>query len=496
MTQTSESGYVLGAALRDLADELAEAYVQGNLVIVAGAGVSRASGMPGWSEMVAGIQAQAAQDRVARLGPDELEEVLTSLHESDPISRADSLKRLMKTSEFNRRLHQALYGGLPSGEPFRPSAVHWHIASLVDHELMPDVFTSNYDDLLEDAKQALRRSGRIRHFHGRLPQEWNGATRLADPPVVTSRDYMAAEIQERYLRVSGALANKTALLVGFSLTDPNLARIIHSQARDCRAILVASPGRLNGAQQELRLDLLQKYWYGLNIAVTAIEAHEELPAFLLALRREVLRKQGQSLGRIGDVALHDGATHDPWSLAGAFHWRAALKDAVRAAKTVAGNLAGDKTLRAGFYAVANDGFLEHLVSSDSTKDSFEGWPRRRLKVDDSRPWGAAGYSYAAGVPIISSATGAAFDRNVPDSDLLEWQGERVSQGRLPAASVLCAPAWVRYRRSFVPVGVLYLSSRRASAFEPSADAEGLRIVLQLTLAGMIKKDKVIEGGLP
>jgi hypothetical protein len=496
MTAASEGGYVLGPALRALADELAEQYVRGNLVVVAGAGVSRASGMPGWSEMVAAIQEDASKDLATRLKPGELEAVLASIHGTDPIRRADSLQRLMKTALFNRRLHAALFGGLPAGERFRPSAAHWHIASLVDHALMPDVFTSNYDDLLEDAKQALGRSGRIRHFHGRLPQDWTGTTRLGDPPVVTSRDYMVAEAHDRYSRFAGALANKTALLVGFSLTDPNLARIIHSQARDCRAILVASPGPLNEAQQGLRLDLLEKYWLGLNIAVTAIEAHEELPAFLLALRREVLRRRGRSLSRVGDRALRAGAVHSPWTLAGAYHWRAALKEAVVAAKAVAANLIGDRSLRAGFYAIADDGFLEHLVSSESTRQFYEGWPRRRLKADDPQPWGAAGYCYAAGVPISSAATGAAFDRNVPEADLLEWQGQRARQGRLPAASVLCVPAWIRHDRSLVPSGVLYFSSRRGGAFERSADDEPLRLLLQLTLEAMIKPDKVAKGGLP
>jgi len=48
----------------------------------------------------------------------------------------------------------------------------------------------------------------------------------------------------------------------------------------------------------------------------------------------------------------------------------------------------------------------------------------------------------------------------------------------------------------VPAGVLYFSSRRGAAFDPRADAESLRVVLQLTFAAMIKPDRVVEGGLP
>lgn len=490
----SPGGEVLGPKLRTLVQGLAELYLNGDLVIVAGAGVSRASGLPGWDEMVAVLQKAAADDLSDKVDADELEAVLASLHRTDPISRADSLQRLLKTPRFHKYLHSALYDGT-TGEPFRPSVIHWHIAALVDRRLMPNVFTSNYDDLLEDAKKALGRSGRVRHFHGRLPQKWVGTTRLADPPVVTSRDYMAAEEDNRYDRFAGALRDKTVLLVGFSLSDPNLARIIRRQARDCRAILVASPANLGPTQQAIRLDLLRRFWHGLNITVTAIEAYEELPAFLLALRREIARRQGRVLSQLGDRALHSSVLHNPWTWSGAREWRSRLKEAVVAAKAVATGVRGDSSLRAGFYAIEGNGQLVHLVSSTTRRESHANLPRRRLLADDPRPWGAAGYAYASGVQIASPASGAAFDRNVPEADLLVWQSERAAQKRLPASSVLCVPAWVRYDRSLVIIGVLYFSSRRGAAFELSGDDEALRSVLQYTLAAMIRPERAVEGGM-
>jgi hypothetical protein len=486
-------GLVLGGKLRSVAEELADIYVRGDLVLVAGAGVSRAAGMPGWEQMVASIQEAGSKDLSERIDPADLDAVLAGVHRTDPISRADSLKRLLTAPVFLKHLHASLYGGLPSGESFRPSTSHWHIASLADRRLMPDVFTSNYDDLLEDAKKALGRSGRVRHFHGRLPQNWTGTTPLGDPPVVTSRDYLAAEGDRRYDRFSNALRDKTVLLVGLSLVDPNLARVISTHARDCRAIVVASPVGLTVSQQNLRLDLLRRFWRGLKVDVTAIEAHEELPAFLLELRRAVLTTQGHNSSELGDEALRTSAVFNPWTWAGAREWRNALRDAVVAAKTVAPNLLGDRSLRAGFYAIARDGFLVHLVGSRTTQASY-AWPRRRLMASGPQPWGAAGYCYAAGVPIASSATGAAFDRNVPEPELLRWQTERANQNRLPAASVLCVPAWIRFRRALVCVGVLYFSSRRGSPFEPVDDAEELRSILRLSLADMMRPSNIVESG--
>jgi hypothetical protein len=379
------SGFVLGTPLRNLATELAGIYRRGELVIVAGAGVSRASHLPGWLEMVGSIQREAASILGGASKEIELERVLSSLHGDDPIGRADSLRRLLKAPAFSKALHAALFGGAPAGTSYQPSAAHWHIASLVDAALMPNVFTSNYDELLEVAKRGLKRSGRVRHFHGRLPQDWTD-TRLADPPVVTARDYAQAEGRGRYERVAGELADKTALLVGFSLADPNLTRLIRENARDCRALVIASPGDLTTSEQRLRLDLLGRFWLGLGIRVTAIEAHEELPAFLLALRREILHLEGRSLATIGEDALRTGTTASLSTWAGIRDWRDKLEAAVVAAKDVAPELRRDRTLRAGFYSVGRDGYLAHAVHSATTRRSIER-PVRRLLAEDVRPWG-------------------------------------------------------------------------------------------------------------
>jgi len=257
--------------------------------------------------------------------------------------------------------------------------------------------------------------------------------------------------------------------------------------------VVATPGRLSGKQQRLRLDLLRRYWQGLNIQVSAIEAHEELPAFLLALRRSVLRRRGQRPAALADRALRASVVHSPWTWNGARSWVSTLQQAVLAAKSAAPSLKGDSTLRAGFYAMADDGYLTHLVSSQTTRVSYD-WPRRRLKADDELPWGAAGYCWAAGVPIASVSSGGAFDRNVPERELLKWQAQRADQGRLPALSVLCVPAFVRFDRALVATGVLYFSSRRSAAFESQDETRLLRRVLEIAFQTMITGNRVIEGG--
>ena len=142
------------------------------------------------------------------------------------------------------RVEQALY---PKGDRRDqvPSRLHQGVAELVaqirqrDEDHQAEVFTTNYDDLLE---QALRDWGvyckpRYRWHNPRLPRDlvvhhihgYLGAEETSDDVVVGSLDY------DRVARVGldwpgeelgTALARGPMLFVGTSLTDPNLLRIL------------------------------------------------------------------------------------------------------------------------------------------------------------------------------------------------------------------------------------------------------------------------------
>ena len=476
-----------------MAAELGEAYRAGDLALVAGAGVSRSSGLPGWEQMIASIRLAAREKLEAQIPPQDLDAVLDIVHRGDPISTADSLQRLLGGSEFRKLLYAALYPGNAATET-EPATVHLHVASLLDQRLMPTVFTSNYDDLLEEGKKRLAHgTGRVVHFHGRMPRAWEEKRGIYDPPVITSRDYYAAEDAKRYDKLTVALRDKKVLLVGFSLSDPNLTRVIRNEARDCRAILVASPYVLSNEQQQLRIKLLHRFWTGLNVDVTVIEAHEELPAFLMALRKEILRQQGQSPSELGAQALRTSVVHGLSDWRDLREWRDTLRAAVTAAKeSVDGvpampGVFGDATLSAGFYAIGDDGYLSNIVTSDMRESDLDR-PRPRFLAESPKPWGTAGYVYAAGVPVGSSASGGAFDRNVPEAMLLEWQAQRAMERRLPTASAFCAPAWVRSEQRLLCVGVVYFASQRPTAFDNPGDDIKLQSTLEAAFGSMIKRE--------
>lgn len=457
-------GPTIDEDLTQLASVSAAAYAKGDLHIIAGAGVSQAAGLPGWATLVNRI-AERCSAQIG-LGDDRLRAVLERVHRADPLGLADSLRRLMGARPFTAAMHASLYAGTDPEATFLPSESHLHLASLVDPALMPELTTTNYDDLLEDALSQIRRAGRVEHLHGVLAQSWNRSSRLHRPPVVATSDYLEAEAAEQYERLRTRLRATVTLLVGVSLADPQLVRVIREEGANCNALVVATPWDLSASEQELRLNALRDFWQEQGISVVAVQTHQEVPAFLAELRRSAMVASGQSPTEVAARAWKQEIRRSPETGSGQAAWRDTLSRTVSAARTLVPILESDRSLEAGAYLIQPDGWLQLSGRSSMSPSEFLAAPRRRLSADPARPWGAAGYSFTAGLAVSASSGRAAFDRNVPEQNLLEWQQQRAEQGRLPPAYVLCVPVHVTYNRQHVPVGVMYLASRRSPPVEP------------------------------
>lgn len=454
------SGPTIGRELTELAAVAGKAYADGRLHIIAGAGISQAAGLPGWATLVDRMTERCSS--VIGLAASRLQVTLEKVHRADPLGLADSMRHLMGMNEFAAALHASLYEAPDPNAAFLPSQSHLHLASLVHPGLMPELTTTNYDDLLEDALSQVRRGGRVQHLHGILPQRWNRTSRLYRPPVVTTSDYIEAEAAEQYQQLRDRLREKVTLLIGVSLADPQLARVINQEHADCTALVVATPGDLSSREQELRLDALREFWREQSISVVAVESHEEVPAFLAELRRSTQVEFGNDPSELGTRAWKNHVRRSPETALGQAAWRDMLSRTVSAAGGLVPQLERDRSLEAGAYLIQPDGWLELAGRSSMAPSDFLATPRRRLLADPARPWGAAGYAFTAGVAVSATSGSAAFDRNVPEVTLLEWQQQRAQQSRLPPANVLCAPVHVTYNRQHVPVGVMYLASRQSS----------------------------------
>lgn len=466
--------------LIELADELSDKYVGGSLRIVAGAGVSRASGLPGWSDMAVSVEEEASQ--LSGVAPGSLRRILALLHGEDVIGRTDSIRRLIGNRDFARVLHKSLY----SNDAPVPNESHWHLASMMDSKLMPDLYTANFDDLLEAAHRHVGTGGRIRHFHGKLPIAWAG-TRLNSPPIVTTRDYIQAERKAQYDSLAADMADKTVLLVGLSLADPNLARVIRENGADCRALLTIGSGDLTREEQSIRLRLLRQFWRDQQVAVYAVTGYELLPGFLMELRRRIVAKRGKAWCGEAEKAWRARIIASPNTKRGLRELQERLQLLVKAVKASDPALRGDKDLAAGLYLVHRDGWLVHSARSNAKIDQFLEQPKRRLSGDPHEPWGVAGYAFAMGLPSAAMNSGAAFDQNVPVQQQLEWQRQRAGEERLPPASVLCSPVWCVYGSRYQPVGVIYLASSDGGAFaELTRDRLSIVNLLSAAAESMIK----------
>jgi hypothetical protein len=352
---------------------------------------------------------------------------------------------------------------------------------------MPEIFTSNFDELLELARRQIHRTGKIRHFHGRLPLAWTGVSPLRDPPVVTTRDYQAAEAK-RYVELAKTLRTRFVVLLGLSLADPNLARLISNQARDCWGLISATPRGLSQEGEALRVTLLRRFWAPQGINVVAIQSHEELPAFLLHLRRRVEENvRGRSLDAVGETAWKAQARFDFRRLSEQLDAQQLLLDGISAVRDSSPALRRDRTLQAGLFLIRGDGWLEMACRTDESADDIVSSSRRSLYAGADRPWGAAGYAMATGNTLTTAASGSAYDRNVPDENLYSWQLERAQRRRLPPAEIVCRPVHVTYGRRHTPVGVAFLTTRSSDALTQLPDLEIARIsaILQASFERMM-----------
>jgi hypothetical protein len=192
--------------------DLVEHFAKGNGALFVGAGLSKGAGLPDWAELI------------SELG-DELDDC-------PPSSDLRDLARYYEIEYGRNRLIERIRKHVDRLD-VKPTQVHRALASCT----VGVILTTNYDDLLEQALRAARRSYsviirnidagfwsaerlQLVKLHGDLAQP--------ESVVITSRDYERYGLARRPIvrLIETILQTRTVLFLGYSVTDPDLRHIL------------------------------------------------------------------------------------------------------------------------------------------------------------------------------------------------------------------------------------------------------------------------------
>ncbi|GAA4739624.1 hypothetical protein GCM10023350_24990 [Nocardioides endophyticus] len=204
------------------------------LNIIVGAGASMGSGLPSWARLV--------DNMISRIVSEPTQELIRGLESSNLFRQAETAVQIMRGYNGNLSVGDIVRDALyTDGRTQQPGLL---VDAIVRMSLAygPHVriVTTNFDNLLEQAINAMHGIGTARSFSLDNVDEWwsldpeaqavsilhlHGMVRQGDPPLepllLTESDFLAHG-QDVQGVVSQLISQDVTLFVGLSMTDPNL----------------------------------------------------------------------------------------------------------------------------------------------------------------------------------------------------------------------------------------------------------------------------------
>jgi len=222
---------------------------EGNLVLFLGTGVGAYSHIPNWKSLLTQLRFRLIQRKLNERGINTNEDDCTALAEEfpgklglDPLLSAQYIRRGLRNT-FIDDIVDILYDDLQDQNPTLQA-----IGTLCSAGNLKAIITHNYDDLVErqlmnhniDAKPILQgglhtnNSLPIYHVHGFLPQHLEAYDISEYSDVILSEESYHQLYQDPYNWVNLVqhehLMHHSCLIIGHSLTDPNLRRLLYDAA--------------------------------------------------------------------------------------------------------------------------------------------------------------------------------------------------------------------------------------------------------------------------
>jgi hypothetical protein len=265
-----------------LVEEYGEAVLSGNAALFIGAGLSQAAGLPGW------------------------ESLLDPIREDCNVPKSDDYPLVAEYITFElsggrQALHDRILAAI-TATPVSPRPNHRLIARL----RVPQVWTTNYDQLIERAVKAVEADTAVAvdegtvhtiasnrraviKMHGSLssdPPHWHS------PPVITRTDFERYEMEHprMWTVLRATYLSRTMLFLGFSFADANievllrLARTLNTAASDRHIAVLRKPK--SDEPEKARLHQLQMADFDKSgIRVCEIAEYSEITEILTQLLR-------------------------------------------------------------------------------------------------------------------------------------------------------------------------------------------------------------------
>jgi hypothetical protein len=270
--RVEDGNWDLPPHLFDLARQLGEMAIRGQLAVFIGAGVSAAAGLPTWERLVGELAERSGLDEDLRAG----------LTELDPQDSAALLARELGRGDL-REFVSERFG------PGEYALAHALVADLPVQEFV----TTNYDPLVELAASGIGRTLSVLPFDEAEPgRPWllklHGDAAHPESVVLTREEYL--QLGDARAALAGVLHSllltRHVLFVGTSMLDDDLIRIAH-QVRSALRVPGQEHRRRTGTVLALREDPVRSRLWEQDVETVAMAPAEASPA-TAARRLEVL----------------------------------------------------------------------------------------------------------------------------------------------------------------------------------------------------------------
>lgn len=310
--------------------QLRASYLANDLALFLGAGISQSAGIPNWQSLISSLLVALIGEKLpGTLGTTDNEKkviagLIQGLHGSSPLLETRYIRRGLSES-FVEMVSKYLYEGIGAEDSGTSETLEAIAQLCIPPRSGPGVralITYNFDDLVErhlrnlgikhrpvykDGDVASQDELGIYHVHGFLPQDVSQYDGLAESLLVFSEEGYHAVLLEPYswsnLVQLNFLREGTCLLVGLSVTDPNLRRLLDIAARKNKTtkhfvfLKRLAPSDLDSnSSKRVRAEVTRAFltvhhqlqeasFSELGLNIIWLESYDEIPQILGSLRK-------------------------------------------------------------------------------------------------------------------------------------------------------------------------------------------------------------------